>query len=390
LMNFFIIDQVLAMRKPKVAGGAAETVALNEDGSYTIPKAVQQELGLALVAAKQVPLGETVTAFGTVAPDARLTADVYAPLWGRIEFADKPLVVGDRVRKGQELVLLTLELSQVERGLMLEKQKNIKGALEEAKKRLDAAQVEQERFQKLSAANPAFEPDLKWAKELYDEAKKVYDDIAEQDKNYLNVIKIRDPRKTAVPSPINGTVTVVGFIPGQLDLIDEYKKLFTIADTSRVWVWTQVYLYDAWKVKVGDSARVSPAEEGGHPLPGKVRYIDDAVDPTGRTLQVLVEADNPQQGLALGSFVRVDFSRQQRGIVVPVQAVVDEGDRQYVYVARDAEKFEPLQVELGIQQDGWWQVLSGLQEGDQVIAKGAGLLGSFRQEQATPVALPQG
>ncbi|MBI1956755.1 MAG: hypothetical protein HYS38_10205, partial [Acidobacteria bacterium] len=72
---------------------------------------------------------------------------------------------------------------------------------------------------------------------------------------------------------------------------------------------------------------------------------------------------------------------------VPEQAVVDEGKRQYVYVARDTEKFEPLQIEVGVKQEGWWQVLSGLAEGDQVIAKGAGLLGSFRQEQTT-AALP--
>ena len=388
LMKFFVLDQVLAMRKAKVVSGAAEMVTLNEDGSYTIPKEVQEELGLSLAAAKQMPLGGTVTAFGNVAPDSRLLADVYASLWGRIEFADKPLLVGSRVEKGQELVMLVLELSQVERGLMLEKQKNIKGALEEAKKRLDAAQVEYERAQKLFAANPAFEPDLKWAKELYDEAKKVYDEIAEQDKNYVNVIKIRDPRKTAVTAPMSGIITSIGFTPGQLNLTDEYRSLFTIADTSRVWVWTQVYLYDAWKVKVGEPAVVYPGEGGSKPLPGTVRYIDDAVDPAGRTLRVLVEVANPQQQLALGSFARVEFSRRQRGIAVPEQAVVDEGKRQYVYVARDSEKFEPLQIEVGAKQDGWWQVLSGLQEGDQVIAKGAGLLGSFRQEQTT-AALPE-
>ena len=389
LMNFFILDQVLAMRKAKVVSGAAEMVTLNEDGSYTIPKAVQEELGLALVAAKQVPLGETVTAFGNVAPDSRLLADVYAPLWGRIEFADKPLVVGDRVKKGQELVLIVLELSQFERGLMLEKQKNIKGALQEAQKRLDAAQVEYERAQKLFAANPVFDPDLKWAKELYDEAKKVYDEIAEQDKNYVNVIQIRDPRKTAVTAPMNGTITSIGFTPGQVDLTGEFRKLLTVADTSRVWVWAQVYVYDAWKVKVGAPAMVSPAEGGSKALPGTVRYIDDAVDPTGHHLLVLVEVANPQQQLALGSFARVEFSHRQQGIAVPVQAVVDDGERKHVYVARDSEKFEPLQIEVGIKQDGWWQVLAGLQEGDLVVAKGAGLLGSVRQGQSPQEVLAE-
>ncbi|MBI4460606.1 MAG: efflux RND transporter periplasmic adaptor subunit [Acidobacteria bacterium] len=387
LMNFFVLDQVLAMRKPKVTSGAAERVTLNEDGSYTIPKPVQEELGVAVVAAKRMPLGASITAFGTVAPDPKSVAEVYAPFWGRIEFAGKPIAVGQRVERGQELVLLTLELSQVERGPMLEKQKNIKGTLEEAKKRLEAAQVEYGRAQKLVAANPAFEQDLKWAKELYDEAKKIHDEIEEQDKNFVNVIKARDPRKTSVTAPVGGIITTVDFVPGQLDVLDEFRKLFTIADTSRVWVWTQVYLYDAPKVRVGEQALIYPAEASGKPLTGRVRYIDDAVDAAARTLRVLVEAANPQQQLALGSFARVEFSRAERAIAVPEQAVVDEGTRQYVYLVRDAERFEPRRVEVGARQNGWWQVVSGVEEGDEVIAKGAGILGSFRQEQTT-AALP--
>ena len=69
--------------------------------------------------------------------------------------------------------------------------------------------------------------------------------------------------------------------------------------------------------------------------------------------------------------------------------MVDEGKSQYVYVARDSEKFEPLQIEVGIKQDGWWQVLAGLQEGDLVVAKGAGLLGSVRQGQSPQEVLAE-
>ena len=62
-------------------------------------------------------------------------------------------------------------------------------------------------------------------------------------------------------------------------------------------------------------------------------------------------------------------------------AGLDDGSIQWIYVAMDEETFLPLEVEMGIRQEGWWQVVSGLQEGDRVIGKGAALLGSLRQSE---------
>ncbi|OFV98022.1 MAG: hypothetical protein A3F68_04320 [Acidobacteria bacterium RIFCSPLOWO2_12_FULL_54_10] len=386
VMNFFVLDQVLAMRKPKPSEVAEVAVTRNENGSYTISEPAQKELGIILVDVQQMPLQERISAFGAVEPDSQLVADIFAPFWGRIDFASAPLRVGDKVTKGQEVVLLSLELSAFERGLMLEKQKNLQGALVESQKRQDAAQVELDRAQKLASANPAYEQDLKWAKTLFDEAKKIHDEIAEQEKNYANAIKARDPRKTPITTPIAGQVTAIDFVPGQIGLTDEYLKLLTVTDTSFVWVWTQVQLHDAWKIKTGQVAQVFPADTTDNPLAGKVQYIDDAVDPANRTLRVLVRVPNANQRLALGSFARVEFSTQVRTIAVPEKAVVDEGSTKHVYVIREDGTFEPLLIEVGMKQDGWWQVISGLSEGDRVIGEGAGMLGSFRQQEVAGIS----
>ena len=117
-------------------------------------------------------------------------------------------------------------------------------------------------------------------------------------------------------------------------------------------------------------------------MAGTVHWIGDTVDPANRTVPVILTVPNPEQRLALGSFARIEFPQRKRAVAVPEQAVVDDGTTRRVYVARDQNRFEPLEVEVGVKQDGWWQVVSGLQEGDRVIAKGAGLLGSLRQEPA--------
>jgi len=388
-MNFFILDRVLALRAPKIANDAPETVTLNEDGSYTIAETVQKELGITLAEAKQMPLEQFLTAYGNVEPRASHMAEVQAPIWGRIEFAEKPLAVGDRVQRGQRLVWIILELSQLERAPMESKQKDITGALQQAKERLDALQVEYERAQKLFAANPAFEQDLAWAKQLYEEAKSAYEQVRKEDENYVNVIKFRDPRKTLVVSPMSGIITTIDFTPGELNLTGGTPRLFTIVDPSQVWVRGEVFIPDAVRLKHGQPVMVYHPNQPDRPLHGTIRYMDDTVDPVNRTVTILVDVPNPDQKLAFGTFVRLGFARHERGIAVPVGAVVDEGVKQWVYVAREPGQFVPMEVKMGLKNDGWWQVLSGLQEGDLVITKGAGLLGSLRQSQSGEGGQPE-
>jgi len=389
-MNVFVLDQVLAMREPVVAPAPAAAVTPNEDGTFTVPDAVQQDLGLVLAEAREMPLDQAVTAFGSVEADPALVADVFAPLWGRIEYPEKPLAVGEHVDRRQELVRVILELSAVERAPMEAKQKDIRSALEQATQRRDAARIAYERARKLAAASPAFEQDLKWAEELLDEAEDSYQQIVKQDENYVRVIEFRDPRRTPVLAPIAGTITSIDFVPGQLNLNGEYRKLFTITDTSSVWVRARMYLSDVSQLKDGQPAQVFPEGAAERSIAGTVRWIGDTVNPADRTVPVIValpnSAPNNANRLALGSFARVEFPQRRQAVAVPVEAVLDDGTTRQVYVARGEDRFLPLEIEVGARQDGWWQVISGVEAGDRVIAKGAGLLGSLRlaQDAAAP------
>jgi len=266
------------------------------------------------------------------------------------------------------------------------KQKDIRNALDQATKRRDAAQVELERAKKLAAANPAFEQDLKWAQEIYDEAEDAYQQVAKQDKDYVGVVQFRDPRRTPVLAPIAGTITSVDFVPGQLNPNGEYRKLFTITDTGSVWVRARMYLSDVSKLRDGQAAQIFAEGGAGAPLRGTVRWIGDTLDATDRTVPVIISVPNPDRRLALGGFARVEFPQRRQAVAVPEQAVLDDGTTRKVYVARDENRFAALEVELGVKQHGWWQVLSGIQDGDRVITKGAGLLGALRPGEAAAAA----
>jgi RND family efflux transporter MFP subunit len=382
VMDRFILGAVLDLRKPRAPGPTGAAVTLEEDGSYTIPASVQEQLGISLAEAQQVSLGQVVSAFGAVESRPDLTAVVQAPLWGRIEFAKGPLRVGDRVKKGQELVYVVLELSAYERGLMETKDVDIKGVIKRLLERRNAAQLEYERAKAVHAKNPEFEADEQWAKLLADQAQKDYEEVLKQDNIYKATMKFRDPRRTPVASPIDGVITTVDFVPGELNPTDTYRQLFTIVDLSRVWVRAQVFLSDVAKLRDGNSVRVFPANAVNKPVLGTIRWIGDTIDPVNRSAPVLVDVSNEGQVLALGSFARMEFSRPEKTLAVPERAVVDGGTSRWVYVARQENVFEPVQVEVGVKQDGWWEVRSGLVEGDQVIAQGAALLGSVPRLEA--------
>jgi RND family efflux transporter MFP subunit len=376
-MDRYVIGAVLDLRKPHPAEEPDSTVMVNEDGSYTITASIQQELGITLVDVKGSMIRESIVAVGRVEERPDLKAIVQAPLWGRIEFAEEPLAVGSRVRRRQPLVNLFLELSAVERGPMEAKDLDIKGTLLRARERMEAALLNHERAQKLLAVNPAYEADLGWAGELADEATAIYEEVARQEETFAGVMKFRDPRKIPVVSPIDGVIVTVDFVPGELNEFDQYRQLFTIVDTSRVWVRASVYITDVWNLRPGQSVRVIPAAGGASTLQGKIHWLGDTLNPVDRTVPVLVDVANEGEVFALGSFAHLEFIKQQRGLLVPEEAVVDTGLLRWVYVAGQEGTFTPRSVEVGGKQDGWWQILSGLEEGDRVVSQGAGLLGAL-------------
>jgi RND family efflux transporter MFP subunit len=383
VMDRFILPAVLNVRKPAVeAPEHAPYVTQNEDGTYTISETAQKDLGLALAEAKQMVLDQVIRATGQVEARPDLKAIVQAPLWGRIEFAQKPLAVGEPVKRGQQLAVVTLELSAVERGPLEAKDLDIKGVVAKARERRDAAQLEYDRMQKLAASNPLYEPDAKWAKELRDEAARIFDEYRKQDDAIETTKKFRDPRKTPILCPINGVISSIDFTPGELNLTDEYKQLFTVVDTSRVFVRVQVYGSDLMAVKKGQQVSLIHPAAPNRPITGVVHWIGDSIDPVNRSVPVLVDAVNEGGLLALNSFLRTEFHRQQRVLAVPEAAVVDNGTSRWLYIAQAGGKFAAQPVEVGIRSKGFWQIVSGVSEGDQVVVNGAGMLGALPRTEA--------
>jgi membrane fusion protein, copper/silver efflux system len=190
----------------------------------------------------------------------------------------------------------------------------------------------------------------------------------------LDTERVASPVFT-VNSRYGGTVLERFVTEGQR--IDANTPLYTIADLTRVWVVADVYAMDAARVRAGDAATFVPDAPGARAHAGRIDFVYPTLSDETRTLKVRMELDNADGSLKPGLFGRVRIAgRGGAGLVVPAEAVVETGDRRYVFVAHAGGRFEPRTVRTGARGDGVVQVLAGVAEGDTVVASAAFLIDS--------------
>jgi len=184
--------------------------------------------------------------------------------------------------------------------------------------------------------------------------------------------KETDPT-TDVPAPIDGIVTERSANVGLN--VEPATKVFTVVDLSSVWVVGALYESDFSRVRVGSQASVTTKADPGVVRRGRVSYIDPQVSADSRTARVRVEVPNPRRELRLGMYadIEVAASANEQAVMIPRVAVQTVDDRQMVYVAASGAsgKFIEREVRLGDVSGEDVEVLSGVQQGDQVVAKGS-------------------
>ena len=176
----------------------------------------------------------------------------------------------------------------------------------------------------------------------------------------------------AVRAPIAGTIVQKLVSPGQL-IQAGMTNCFMLSDPSTVWVQGHIFDRDLSNVRVGDAVdETSPAVAKS--FQGKVAYIGAYVDPDTRTTPVRIVTQNPQGLLKKDMFLNaVIHTSTRRNIrVIPVSALLrDAQNEPIVYVEIEPGKFAQRSVMVGVQQRDQAEILSGLQDGDKVVAEGS-------------------
>jgi RND family efflux transporter MFP subunit len=105
---------------------------------------------------------------------------------------------------------------------------------------------------------------------------------------------------------------------------------------------------------------------------GKIVRFSRALDTNTRTMLTEVDVPNHDLSLSPGMYAETTIQLQQKNdaLILPAQAVVQNGDQSYVLVVDATNHVEKRTVTLGIQTSNRVEITSGLQAGDNVIAAG--------------------
>lgn len=200
--------------------------------------------------------------------------------------------------------------------------------------------------------------------------------------------RTRQPKTVlTIFSSVSGTVTEKLVTAGQY--VTEGAPLFTVAPLSSVWIEAELYESEIGQVAVGELATVVAEAYPGREFHGRLAYIDPVVNPEARTVKVRIDLPNPGDLLKPEMFVKVALrGRVQKLLAIPEGAAVITGDRVLAWVETVPGNFEPSAVTLGRKDNGFYEVLSGLSEGETVAASGGFLLDSESQLKAARTEIP--
>jgi Cu(I)/Ag(I) efflux system membrane fusion protein len=182
-----------------------------------------------------------------------------------------------------------------------------------------------------------------------------------------------------IRSPAEGYVTARNVVPGAA--IQPGAPLFEVADLSKVWLLADVFEQDAARLRIGQKASLELASYPGEHFAGRVGFIYPMLTAATRTLRVRIEFANKTGpgGVKLrpGMYGNVALELPSAsGLVIPVEALVDTGEHQYVFVAKAGGHFEPRLVRAAARTGDKVQIAEGLAEGETVVTTGNFLLDS--------------
>ncbi|MFZ0960497.1 MAG: efflux RND transporter periplasmic adaptor subunit [Terriglobia bacterium] len=182
-------------------------------------------------------------------------------------------------------------------------------------------------------------------------------------------------RDITVHSPASGYVLDRKAFPNQY--VSPEMDIYQLVDLSSIWAEGEIYESDAPAVSLGQEAVLTTEALPNTALSGRLIFISPTVKPDTRTITVRMEFPNPGARLKPGMFVNVELHRGLgRRLTVPVDAVLDSGAHQRVFIDRGKGIFELRNVTVGARSGDYAVILSGLRAGERVVTRANFLIDS--------------
>ena len=168
-------------------------------------------------------------------------------------------------------------------------------------------------------------------------------DVSRQARRDLDV---RAPQPSRLPPGLNGPVVYAvakrAVTEGQMAREGDTVTRLVIENPLRLWANVPERFNP--DVANGQEVRISVPAYADQTFPGKVAWVNPAVDSASRTFQVEVTVPNYSRLLRPGGFAKVTIvTREQERVVVPVESIIHTAGVTKLFVVRDDKARWPSQ-----------------------------------------------
>jgi membrane fusion protein, copper/silver efflux system len=324
-------------------GGAADTASAGRQPVHLTADQARA-IGVRFTVVTRGPLSREVRTVGQVVPAEPNLADITPKIEG---FVDRLFVdaTGVSVRRGQPLLAIYSPM-------LVSAQQELLTALHLAQSVDSTAPEAQRNAQDLVAAA---------------RRRLAYWDISVEQIDQLERTGEVTKNLTLV-APFNGVVMEKMVVAGQG--VMPGMKLYRLANLSTVWVEGEVFEQDLGLIRVGAPVHVELGAYPGRTFAGRVSFVWPMVEAQSRTGRVRVVLANPQGLIKPGMYATLlfDATLGRDLLSLPAEAIVQTGERNLVFVLAADGALEPREVTVGGRADGRIRILSGVAEGDRVVA----------------------
>ncbi|MEO6407584.1 MAG: efflux RND transporter periplasmic adaptor subunit [Burkholderiaceae bacterium] len=187
-----------------------------------------------------------------------------------------------------------------------------------------------------------------------------------------------------IVAPFNGVAGIGSVSVG--DYVKDGADLVNIEDTGSMFVDFRLPERVLARLKVGQDVAIALDSLPGRSFAGRVDAFDAQLDSNGRSLLVRAKLDNRDGALRPGMFARARlvFEVRENALVVPEEALVPQGGKQYLLKVVDdngAKVTQRIEARIGLRVPGKVEILGGVAAGDVVVTAGqARLIRGERQQ----------
>jgi membrane fusion protein, copper/silver efflux system len=331
-------------KEGEMEGMKKEGLQEEQPSEFMVPVERQQQIGVTYAKVERKPLSHAIRSVGMVTYDKQRHWDIVSRVEGYVSklHVSSP---GELVEKGEPLLsiyspdLLTTQREFVDLLKMRDRAKS-------------------------SGSQPALES----AERLIESAKRRLLQWNVAEKQLSELEQTLEPKEyLTLFSPFRGLVQKISADQGSKVMSGDH--LVDVADLSVVWVWAEFYQDELPMLKKGLQTSVTTSSYPDEKFNGTIVLVDPFINDATRTGRVRLDIENPDLKLRPSMYVNVELSMDMgEALTVPIIAVLPTGKRNVVFVDKTGGKLEPRFVVLGQKYGDYYEIKSGLKEGERVVS----------------------